>query len=159
MLSSDYSRFCQNPGSGNRGKHLFLTSSSSIFISRWLPKWSKLPKPPRNHLVRLKFAVLRRTLSNMRADDLPDEITQHYIHLREMPDGRLCGVMKLLFHWTLHIDIDFVGYEDRYCYRTAPAAIEALMNWDGTGDPVGWHRHPKTGRRRDLETDQEWVQW
>lgn len=95
----------------------------------------------------------------MTVDDLPEEITRYYIHLRELPDGRLCGVMRLMFHWTLHVGIDFVGYADRYCYETLSGALLALERWDGTGDPEGWHRHLKTGRRRDLKTGREWVQW
>ena len=26
--------------------------------------------------------------------------------------------------------------------------MQALANWDGVGDPEGWYRHRKTGRRR-----------
>lgn len=27
-------------------------------------------------------------------------------------------------------------------------AVAALIEWDGTGEPEGWIRHPMTGRRR-----------
>lgn len=93
----------------------------------------------------------------MKLEDLDPEIAKYYVHFRNLPDGRLCGVMRLLFHWTLHVDIDPVGYADRYCYMTKEGAIRALDEWDGIGDPVGWHRHPLSGRRRDLETGKEWV--
>jgi len=88
---------------------------------------------------------------------LPEEVTKYYVHMRVLPDGRICGVMRLLFHWTMHVDIDDTGYTDRYCYQTMEGAVAALDKWDGTGDPEGWHRHPKTGRRRNLETGEEWV--
>lgn len=93
----------------------------------------------------------------LKPEDLPDEICTSYVCLRNLPDGRLCGVHRLLFHWTMHVDIDLCGYADRYCYQTEQGAISALKDWDGIGDPEGWHRHVSTGRRRNLETGAEWV--
>lgn len=93
----------------------------------------------------------------MNPEDLAEEVRRSYHSFKSLPDGRLCGIMKLLFHWTIHVDIDPVGYGDRYCYQTLDLAVEAMEKWDGTGDPDNWHRHPKSGRRRDLETGREWV--
>jgi len=91
-------------------------------------------------------------------DDLDPRIRKSYVILRTLPDGRLGGVLRLMFHWTLHVDIDHNGYADRYCFKHLPDAISALMNWDGTGDPGDrWHRHFGTGRRRNLETGEEWI--
>lgn len=42
-----------------------------------------------------------------------------------------------------------LGYEDRWCYHDLEAAKKAFDEWDGIGEPDGWHRHPKTGRRRE----------
>ena len=41
-------------------------------------------------------------------------------------------------------------YEDRWCYPTAIAALHAAELWNGPDgpEPEGWHRHPRTGRRR-----------
>jgi|SRR5215510_2710551 len=42
-------------------------------------------------------------------------------------------------------------YEDRWCYHTAQAAVLAAEAWcrgGGVGEPLGWHRHPGTDRRR-----------
>lgn len=93
----------------------------------------------------------------MTPDDLDAEIREHYVYFRVLPDGRLCGVARLMFHWTMHVDIDAVGYADRYCYETLDGAIKALDAWSGKGDPEGWHRHLKSGRRRNLKTGEEWV--
>jgi len=93
----------------------------------------------------------------MTPDDLDPRARAMYVYFKTLPDGRLCGVGRLLFHWTLHVDIDPVGYADRYCYQTAAGAIAALTEWDGRGDPVGWHRHVLTGRRRDPQTGKEWI--
>lgn len=95
--------------------------------------------------------------NNLSWDDIPAEDVASYVHRRILPDGRLCAVRRLMFHWTMLVDIDPVGYNDRYCYQTMDGAITALDNWDGTGDPEGWHRHPKSGRRRNLATGEEWI--
>lgn len=89
-------------------------------------------------------------------DFLSPENAEPYLAFRQLPDGRWLGVLRLLFHWTLHVDIDPWGYRDRYCYRHVYDALRAMREWDGTGDPEGWHRHPKSGRRRD-ERGNEWV--
>jgi len=39
------------------------------------------------------------------------------------------------------------GYDRRWCYHTMADARRALDEWDGTGEPEGWHREPDTGRR------------
>ena len=88
---------------------------------------------------------------------LPDEVRAIYVAMKRMADGRLCGVHRLLYHWTLHVGIHELGYEDRYCYATKEGAISALEAWDGTGDPIGWHRHPATNRRRDVQSGHEWI--
>lgn len=90
----------------------------------------------------------------------PDaEYKAAYTRLRRLPDGRWIGVHRLLMHWTIHVDLHEYGYEDRYCFATQELADKAFDEWDGTGDPEGWHRHPKTGRRRDLTTGKEWIAW
>lgn len=90
--------------------------------------------------------------------ELPAEITDEYCFIKALPDGRICGVHRLLFHWTLHVDIDLCGYAERYCYQTRDGAVAALEGWDGQGDPIGWHRHPDSGRRRDPATNREWIE-
>ena len=89
----------------------------------------------------------------MSLDDIPAVIREFYTDMRALPDGRIIGVHRLLFHWTLHIDIDAYGYGDRYCFATYRLAKEAFDHWQGEGDPEGWHRHPMTGRRRRLADD------
>lgn len=96
-------------------------------------------------------------MSETRPDFLSPEDAEHYAAFRQLPDGRWCGVARLLYHWTLHVDIDWTGYADRYCFRHLPDALQALRDWDGTGDPGDkWHRHPASGRRRD-EHGNEWI--
>lgn len=68
-------------------------------------------------------------------------------------DGNYVAIKPLLFHWTMIIgpigDLD--GYSDRYCYEDELLAVTALDEWQKRGwqgEPIGWHRHPNSGRRR-----------
>lgn len=72
--------------------------------------------------------------------------------VRDLGDGRYACVSRLMFHWTLKVGAvgDEWGYDDRWCYETEGRAIRAMMTWDieTENEPTGWHRHPRTGRRR-----------
>lgn len=94
----------------------------------------------------------------MHIEDLSQEIRDEYVSMRSLPDGRIVGVKQLLFHWTMHVDIDGFGYADRWCFATRELAEEAMADWYGDADPINWHRHPTSGRRRDLETGRIWVE-
>ena len=92
-------------------------------------------------------------------EDLSIETKRYYTHLKTLPDGRIVGVKRLLYHWTVHIDISDCGYSDRYCYPTQRAARVSLKFWDGEDDPPGnWHKHPTSGRRRSLKTGEIWFE-
>lgn len=74
--------------------------------------------------------------------------------LKPLGDGTYVLVRRLLFHWMMvrgDLD-DLIGYFDRWCYETealARAALDAFPVQPGADyEPDGWHRHPKTGRRR-----------
>lgn len=52
-------------------------------------------------------------------------------------------------------------YDDTWIWHNYQGAEAAFLNWDGTGEPTGWYRNPKTGRRRDYGADgyTEYIQW
>jgi hypothetical protein len=53
---------------------------------------------------------------------------------------------------------DKSGFNDKWEYKSTAQAIAALAQWDGTGEPEGWIRNPKTGRRRpDGDKSREYV--
>ncbi len=82
------------------------------------------------------------------------------VTVKILPEGIYGGVRRLLFHWTLIIgDVgDQISYLDRYCYQADEAANRALLAWDGTQEPEGWHRHPYSGRRRpESDASREYV--
>lgn len=68
---------------------------------------------------------------------------------KQLPDGRLVAVVHMIYTWRLTVGpADAYGYDDGWCYPTEEDAIVALVLWDGMGEPTGWHRHPRSGRRR-----------
>jgi hypothetical protein len=52
-------------------------------------------------------------------------------------------------------------YEDRWCYEHPYVAHKALEEWQERhfeGEPIGWHRHPDSGRRRpDGDPSKEYI--
>lgn len=73
--------------------------------------------------------------------------SEGYENIREFPDGTIAATFQFLFTSAIISDIHQYGYEERWCYHTKADAIAALDNWNGIGEPTGWHRHPATGRR------------
>jgi hypothetical protein len=74
-------------------------------------------------------------------------------HMFDMGNGEYLCVKRLMFHWTLLRGTvgDMDGYDDRWCYKTQEGALHAVSQWAAAkfaGEPNGWHRHHKTGRRR-----------
>jgi hypothetical protein len=78
---------------------------------------------------------------------------------RILNDGRYACIMPLMFTHAIIVGRvgDFSGYSDRWCYSTKNKALKALEDWNGVGEPEGWHRHPMTGRRKDPETGEVWI--
>lgn len=67
-----------------------------------------------------------------------------YEAAKELPDGRVIGLFPFLFTTGLVVDIDERGNYNggRYCYAKRHEALQALMQWDGVGDPPGpWIKH------------------
>lgn len=76
------------------------------------------------------------------------------IYMHDMGNGQCLLLCRLLFHWTVKRNEigDFESYIERWCYQTAPLGLAAIHEWasrDFEGEPLGWHRHPDSGRRRD----------
>lgn len=83
-----------------------------------------------------------------------------YKHPRPIGNGRWAAVCPLLYTCAIVVGQigDYVNTDDRWCYHTPEDARSALEAWDGTNEPQGWHRHPRTGRRRpDGDPAKEYV--
>lgn len=88
----------------------------------------------------------------------------NWLSIRLFEDGTYAAVHPLLYHWTLIYGIvgDETGYEDRWCYMQPDDAVAALLHWDYPvqREPEGWHRNPRTGRRRPGgDKEKEHVAW
>ncbi len=82
----------------------------------------------------------------MNTDELEAE---GYTNITVLENGRQAAIAPFIFTHAIVCDFDVFGYGDRWCYYTKREAVQALAAWNGKGDPEGWHRHPKSGRRRD----------
>ena len=70
-----------------------------------------------------------------------------YTKIKVMEDGTVCALQKQLFTVAIVVGIDRVGYERRYCYEREAVAREALVQWDGAGDPPGpWIKEKPSDR-------------
>ena len=70
-----------------------------------------------------------------------------YKHILVMPDGTLCGLMPQLFTVGLFVGLTDTGYARRYCYEHHQDALDALMTWNGQGDPPGlWIKEKPSDR-------------
>lgn len=75
------------------------------------------------------------TLSSREIEDAL--IESGYLAWRELPDGRVLALQKMLFTTGLCCDCDEWNYRGRFCYRSTPEALVAMYAWDGVGDPPG----------------------
>lgn len=70
-----------------------------------------------------------------------------YQCIREMPDGRIVGVLPMAYTWGLCVGLDEFGIASRYCYEHKLDAELAALSWNGAGDPPGpWIKHKGAGR-------------
>lgn len=79
-----------------------------------------------------------------------DILDMGYLHPTQRADGSWCAITRLMYTHAILADIDWLGYGDRWCYKSEQAALDALCSWpEDQEEPTGWHRHPNTGRRID----------
>ncbi len=90
--------------------------------------------------------------------DIEDPKRRWYLHRRELPNGHTLYLEPMLpGHLSLCLAPDEWNF-DRWCYHDHDAAWRAVLGWNGKGDPEGWYRHPRSGRRRhESDPDREYV--
>lgn len=84
-----------------------------------------------------------------------------WLHRRELHDGRVVHLQAMIsgnLRVTLTLDASDCWFDKVYCYHDHDAAWRAALGWNGEGDPEGWYRDPKSGRRRpDNTAESEYV--
>jgi hypothetical protein len=71
--------------------------------------------------------------------------------VKDLPDGRRVDVTPMTFgkgRLQIAPTADSFWYDDSWCFEDYGLAVAAALAWDGEGEPVGWFRHPDSGRRR-----------
>lgn len=98
--------------------------------------------------------------------DLPPaeklRVENDYLFVDDVDGEEYVAVRRLMFHWTMLRGFYFdCGYSDNWCYATLEKVLAAREEWMARGwqgEPTGWHRNPKTGRRRpDGDASQEYI--
>jgi hypothetical protein len=90
-------------------------------------------------------------------------VALNYYTPTPMGRGRYAAINQFLFTFGIIVgDIgDNYGYRDRYCFERLEVALAALAEWSARsfeGEPLGWHRHPDSGRRRpDGDPSREYI--
>lgn len=69
----------------------------------------------------------------MLIDDLK---AQGYERIKPLPSG-LCGLMRFITTHAIVVGLTDRGYRGRYCYEHKQQAVDAIMEWNGEGDPPG----------------------
>lgn len=74
---------------------------------------------------------------------------QGYTYVRQMKNGEWIGCMRMLYTVGLFIGLDEYGYRVRYCYKNTNDIMEALIIYEGEGDPPGmWVKEKGEGVNR-----------
>lgn len=80
-----------------------------------------------------------------------------YSYVKFFPDGECAWIARMVYTCAILYGFEELGHRDRWCYETAADARRALEEWDGQGEPEGWHRHPPTGRRVNKITGERYI--
>lgn len=70
-----------------------------------------------------------------------------YSYVKHFADGQVAWLARFAFTTAILYGLEPCGHRDRWCYQTMADARRALDEWNGEGEPQGWHRHPDSGRR------------
>jgi hypothetical protein len=99
--------------------------------------------------------------ASARLQIIADESHSGYRFVKLVPPTQFIAILPLMYTAAIirgRIADIMTSYDDRWCFHGLDAAKAALDAWDGNGEPVGWHRHPSTGRRRpDGDPAREYI--
>lgn len=51
--------------------------------------------------------------------------------------GEWVALQKMIFTVGMFVGLDYAGYRTRFCYPDERSARDALIDWNGKGDPPG----------------------
>lgn len=80
-----------------------------------------------------------------------------YDWVRMLPTGEFAGMRRMTFTFALVVGLDDYGYRTRFCYPDYKSCVDAIIAWDGRGDPPGpWIK--EKGRQGERSNPQETKQ-
>lgn len=81
-------------------------------------------------------------------------------HLLGVVNNQVCAIGRLLYHWTIYVDLDPFGYRRRYCYTAdLVPVVDAFFSWnDGELEPKGWSKDVQARIYQDPETGKRWSE-
>jgi hypothetical protein len=83
-------------------------------------------------------------------------LREGFRHAKPIGQRRWAAIQPMAFTHRLSIGQigDRTSIDDGWCYHNFADAYAALAAWDGEGEPAGWHRHLRTGRRVSQSPDE-----
>ena len=58
-----------------------------------------------------------------------------YSHVRELDDGTIIGIGRLIFTTAIYVDMNEWGYSSRFCFDNEAKAVEQYLRFK-TGDDI-----------------------
>lgn len=78
-------------------------------------------------------------------------MSDHVLAKKTLADGRIVELIKMIYNYRLYVSLPErygSSYDDCWCYQEFASAGAAFASWDGEGEPIGWNKHPASGRWR-----------
>ncbi|KQO98813.1 hypothetical protein [Leifsonia sp. Leaf264] len=98
-----------------------------------------------------RLLAMRDKYADLHPDFVWDEEISAWF-VKDLDDRTRVWVSPLMFTFAVIVgEPDEPFYDDRWCFETSDVALAAAVAWQGPypgSEPVGWHRHPTSGRRR-----------
>lgn len=81
--------------------------------------------------------------------DPSDRYYSDVIAARSLLDRREVHLRVMIFNLRLSVTTGpkEMFYEDEFCFHVSQLAWLAFFTWDGESEPIGWAKHPASGRR------------
>lgn len=72
-------------------------------------------------------------------EDIKAQGAGSYLDVRELQDGTVVGVGRLLYTTAVYVDMDIWGWGKRFCFEDRDRAIQEYRKLQtGDDEPTGW---------------------
>ncbi len=95
------------------------------------------PRPHLTHVAVRPMKSRRRALGHWEMAVSELICNGAYTGVKQLADGRRCGLMRMLYTYALAANVSLLGHEYRYCFEHLEDAQASLQAWNGEGHPGG----------------------